>query len=191
MNNTKLRKSALPPIDWLATLWSGLLSGLAMLLLSIILPWIILGDPLFITRLMASLLLGPQVIPIQSGLVPGIYVVALITHFSLALFFTVLIVLVFHRWGMVVAFVGGAIFGLLIYIISFYSFSIVFPWLQPYGNWMLMAGIILFGALAGTLYELFEDPEIRDDPFLINGFGTHASQVPLSSTGLSHETEEL
>ncbi len=191
MNKTNPPKNSLPPIDWLAILWAGLLSGLAMLILSIILPWMILGDPLLIIRLMASLLLGPQVIPLRSGLVPGIYLVALITHFSLSLFFTVLIVLVFHRWGMLVAFIGGAIFGLLIYIVNYFSFSTVFPWLRPYGNWMLLAANVLFGALAGTLYELFESPDIRDLPFRMDATNDDLDQELLSDVAFSQERRKL
>ncbi|MDX9850103.1 MAG: hypothetical protein RBT01_06350 [Anaerolineaceae bacterium] len=191
MSDFKFPENPLHPIDWLAAFWSGLISGVAMLLLSIILPWIILGDPLFITRLMASILLGPQVMPLQSGLVPGIYVVALITHFSLSFFYAALIVLIFHRWGMLVAFVGGGIFGLIIYVINYFSFSIVFPWLRPYGNWMLLAANILFGALAGALYELFERPDINDQPFLLADSEKHSRPSALSDTGLTTKSEEL
>ena len=153
-------------LDWSAVVWAGLLSGLTMLLISIALPWLFLGDPLLIVRLIASIMLGPKVIPPQAGLVPGIYVVALLTHFGLSLLFAGLIALIFHRWGMVVAFFGGAIIGGVIYFMNYYSFSIIFPWLFPYRNWMLLLANILFGALVGTLYELFEDERYVDQPLL-------------------------
>ncbi len=151
-------------LDWSAVIWAGLLSGLTMLLISVALPWLFLGDPLLIVRLIASMMLGPEVIPAQAGLVPGIYVVALITHFSLSFLFAGLIALIFHRWGILVAFVGGAVMGAVIYFMNYYSFSLVFPWLFPYRNWMLLLAHIFFGGLAGALYELFEDGRYIDHP---------------------------
>jgi hypothetical protein len=151
--------------DWAAVIWSGLISGLIMLMVSILLPWIILGDPLLIVRIIASILLGPLVIGAPSGQLPGIYVVALLTHFSLSLFFAFLIALIFHRYGMIVAFIGGAVMGAVIYFMNYYTFTLVFPWLLPYHNWMLLIANIVFGALAGTLFELFEDERFVDEPF--------------------------
>jgi hypothetical protein len=152
-------------LDWNAVWGAGLISGLSMLLVSILLPWIFLGDPFLIVRIMASVLLGPTVISPQAGLVPGIYVVAILTHFSLSLFFAILIILIFHRWGMIVAFIGGAVMGFVIYFMNYYTFSLVFPWLLPYRTWMLLTGHIVYGALVGTLYELFEDERFVDQPF--------------------------
>ena len=153
-------------LDWNAVWAAGLIGGLIMLLVSILLPWIFLGDPLLIVRIIASVLLGPAVISPQAGLVPGIYVVAILTHFSLSLFFALLIVLIFHRWGMIVAFIGGAIMGLIIYFMNYYTFSLIFPWLLPYHTWMLLTGNIVFGAFVGALYELFEDERFIDQPFI-------------------------
>ncbi len=154
-------------LDRTAVLWSGLLSGAVMLLLSILLPWIILGDLLLIVRIMASVLLGPTVIPAQARLVPGIYLVALLIHFVLSLLFAWLIALIFHRWGMIVGFIGGALMGVVIYVMNFYTFSLLFPWMIPYRNWMILLAHIFFGALAGLLYELFEDERLIDEPFLL------------------------
>lgn len=166
MNSEKPMPTSIQGFDWTAAIWSGLLSGLVMLFISIVLPWISLGDPLLIVRLMASMMLGPQVIPAQAGLVPGIYVVALLTHFSLSLLFAILIALIFHRWGMAIGFFGGALMGAVIYGMNYYSFSLIFPWLFPYRNWMLLIAHIFFGAMAGALFELFEDERFVDAPFL-------------------------
>ena len=166
MTSNERMPSSVQGFDWYAAIWAGLVSGLIMLLTGIVLPWLFLGDPLLIVRLMASIMLGPEVIPAQAGIVPGIYVVALVTHFSLSLLFAFLIALIFHRWGIVVALLGGAIVGVVIYIMNFYSFSLIFPWLFPYLNWMLLVAHIFFGALAGALFELFEDERFVDQPLL-------------------------
>ena len=166
MKKTILQRIPSSVWDWSATIRAGFISGLVALFLMLLLPWIILGDPFFIMRLIASLLLGPAVISPAGSLVPAVYLVALLVHFSLSMIYAVLIALIFHRWGMAVAFVGGAVFGFVIYILNFYLFSIFFPWLLPYRNWMLMVANIVFGALAGALYELLENAAIIDEPFL-------------------------
>lgn len=165
MTTTESNKTFITGLDWSAAIWAGLLSGLVMLLISMLLPWLVLGDALLIVRIIASVMLGPTVIPAQAGLVPGIYVVALLTHFGLSLFFALLIAMIFHRWGMVVGFFGGAAMGFIIYFMNYYSFSFAFPWMAPYRNWMLLLGHVFFGALAGSLYELFEDESLVDEPF--------------------------
>lgn len=166
------------PLDRLAVVWAGLVSGAVMLTISIVLPWLLLGDPLLIVRIMASVLLGPAVIPAQAGLVPGIYLVAVLTHFGLSLLFAFLIALVFHRWGMIVGFLGGAIMGGIIYVMNFYTFSLLFPWMTPYRNWMILLAHIFFGALAGSLYEMFEDDRLIDEPFLAPGPVVEQKQQP-------------
>jgi hypothetical protein len=164
-----VHKRVQPPVqrlDWSAVIWAGLFSGFVMLLVSILLPWIFLGDPLLIVRIMASVMLGPAVISAQVGLPPGIYVVALVTHFGLSVLFALLISLIFHRWGIVVGFLGGAVIGAVVYFMNYYTFSLIFPWIFPYRNWMLLLAHIFFGALAGASYELFEDERIVDEPLL-------------------------
>jgi hypothetical protein len=158
--------TAVQGFDRSAAVWAGLLSGLIMLLISIVLPWLFVGDPFLIVRLIASILLGPGVIPAQAGIVPGIYVVALITHFSLSIIFAFLIALIFYRWGIVVSLFGGAIMGAVVYFMNYYTFSLIFPWLFPYRNWMLLLAHIFFGALAGALFELFEDERFVDQPLI-------------------------
>jgi len=184
MNDSKILSKLPAVLDWSAAIWSGFISGTVSLFVSIVLPWIIINDPLLIVRLMASILLGPGVISPQNDLVPGVYVVAILTHFSLSFAFTFIIAIIFHRWGMVVAFIGGAIMGFVIYILNFYLFSLVFPWLLPYGNWMLMLSNIVFGALAGTLYEMLEDGRINDEPF----FPKRTSIIPQASANTNHES---
>ncbi|MFT5197355.1 MAG: hypothetical protein ACI85U_004396, partial [Candidatus Promineifilaceae bacterium] len=71
---------------------------------------------------------------------------------------TAVIALVLHRWGILVGVIGGAIMGLAFYYINFYSLA---DWFFPAMSGLRsvsMAGVhILFGALAGGLYEIFED----------------------------------
>jgi hypothetical protein len=61
-----------------------------------------------------------------------------------------------HRWRMLVSVLGGALFGLALYLINFFTFTTFFPWFYPARNWPFAAVHILFGAVAGGIYELLE-----------------------------------
>jgi hypothetical protein len=70
---------------------------------------------------------------------------------------------------MLVSVLGGALFGLALYLINFFTFTTFFPWFYPARNWPFAAVHILFGAVAGGIYELLEkdvfviEAEINND----------------------------
>jgi hypothetical protein len=90
----------------------------------------------------------------------------LVTHFVLSILFALIIALIFHRWGIVVGLLGGGMIGAVVYFMNYYTFSLIFPWIFPYLSWMLLLAHIFFGALAGALYEVFEDERFVDEPVL-------------------------
>jgi hypothetical protein len=66
------------------------------------------------------------------------------------------IAIVVHRWGLIVGIVGGAILGLAIYGINLYAMTTFFTWFFALNNRVLLLSHILFGAVAGGVYELFD-----------------------------------
>lgn len=149
---TKLRQV----VDWRAALWAGAVSGLAFLLLNMLLTQIALGSPWIIVRLAASVLMGKSVLPPPATFDLPVFLSALLVHFPLSLAFACLIAFVLHRWGMLVGILGGAIFGLALYCINFYTFSFFFPWFFPMRSWIMVVSHVAFGALAGGVYEALE-----------------------------------
>ncbi|KAA3644882.1 MAG: hypothetical protein DWQ07_15890 [Chloroflexi bacterium] len=152
-----------PTLDISAALWAGLISGLVFLATGVLLPWLTLGDLGLILRILASIPLGPEVVPAGSVSPFVTTLVATVMHLALSLGFGMLIALVVHRWGLLVGILGGALMGLALYGINFFSLSFFFPWVFPLRNWMLLLAHILFGALAGGLYELFDE---YDEPLV-------------------------
>jgi hypothetical protein len=55
--------------------------------------------------------------------------------------------------------VGGAILGLLLYAINFYTLTFFFPWFFAMRSWPVIVSHIIFGATAGGVYELLEVEE--------------------------------
>ncbi len=147
---------ALPHVDWRAYSMAGFGAGLAALLANLLLSDLVLGEPGFILRMTASLLLGPDVIPVTEGNSTLTILVGLLIHFALSFVYAFLVVLLIHRWGLLIGLVGGALAGLALYVINIYALSYFFPWIYPVRNWMLLLTHMILGGLVGVIYELLD-----------------------------------
>jgi len=74
----------------------------------------------------------------------------------LAIAFACLIAFCLHRWGILVGIVGGAVFGLALYAINYYSVADALSWLAPLRGWIMALSHVIFGAIAGGVYEALE-----------------------------------
>ena len=149
-------------MDWSAALWAGLIASIVFYLLSIFIVPLILGGNMWVfIRLFASIILGESILAPPSTFSLSALSVSIITNFVLSIGFTFLIAFVFHRWGLLVGILGGAIFGLGIYLVNFYSLSYFFPWFFALSSWPFVAIHIIFGAVAGGIYELLEVEEFE------------------------------
>jgi hypothetical protein len=151
---------ALPHLDGRAYAIAALTASVTSLVAGLLLFGIVLGDPAFLLRVDASLLIGPTVIPVTAGNPPLVLLAGLLVHFVLGFAYAGLIILVIHRWGMAVGLVGGALIGLALYVIGVYAVSYFFPWIYPLRNWMLMVTHIILGGLVGAVYELLDEYDL-------------------------------
>jgi hypothetical protein len=157
MGQTKVKMRQV--VDWRAAVWAGLISGIVFLLINMILTAIYVGSPWIVVRLVASVVMGTRALPPPATFDFGIFAVSLIVHLPLSIGFACLIAVVLHRWGLIVGILGGAGFGLALYFINFYTVSFFFPWFFPMRSWIMAASHIIFGALAGGIYEALEVEE--------------------------------
>jgi len=146
-------------VDWSAAIWAGIISGVLFLIANVVLSAIQLGSPWIIFRVLASVVLGSSVLPPPTTFTPLIFLVGLVTHLVLSVIFAGILAVIIHRWGLVVGIVGGAIFGLALYAINFYTFSYFFPWFFAFKSWMMLVSHLVFGAAAGGIYEALEVEE--------------------------------
>jgi hypothetical protein len=141
---------------WRAVLIAGLVAGTAFLLTNVFLmPIVVQVDPLLSLRYFASLPLGRGVLT-QTDNTTLIAVVGAIVHYLFSLLFALVIAIVVHRWGLIVGIAGGAILGLAIYGINLYTMTVFFTWFFALNNKVLLLSHVLFGAVAGGVYELFD-----------------------------------
>ncbi|GJM44730.1 MAG: hypothetical protein DHS20C21_15720 [Gemmatimonadota bacterium] len=150
-------------VDWSAALWAGWMAGAVFLGLNVVLtPLLVGGNAWVIVRLFASVVLGPGILAPPATFHLGALVAALAVHFALSLLFALLVAYLLHRGGLIVGVVGGALFGLALYFINLYSLTYFFPWFFAMRSGVLVATHVLFGAMAGGIYEALEVEEFAD-----------------------------
>ena len=145
-------------VDWRAVGWAGLLAG--ALQLGLILLWLpgqVGGDGAGMLRLMASVLVGEELLDATGSPPVGVLGMAIGLHFVIALSVAGLIALVLHRFGLWVGVFGGGLLGLCVYTIHMYAVAMtVAPQLTYLEGLPFALCHIAFGALAGGIYELLE-----------------------------------
>lgn len=157
MSKTKTKMRQV--VDWRAAMWAGVISGIIFLGMNMTLTAIYVSSPWVVVRLIASVVLGKTVLPPPATFDVAIFIVSLIVHLALSIGFACLLAIIIHRWGLIVGIFGGALFGLALYFINFYTFSFFFPWFFPMRSWIMVVSHMAFGALAGGIYEALEVEE--------------------------------
>ena len=143
-------------VDWRAAFIAGLIAGVGFFLLQMALTAQTLGNPWIFARMTAAMALGRGVLPPPATFDFGVVAVAFALHMALALVFTAVIAFVLHRWGLLVGVLGGALLGLALYAINYWTLAAMFPWFLDLRGGIVLVSHLVFGALAGGVYELLE-----------------------------------
>ena len=155
MNNTKTKLKQV--MDWKAAFYSGIISGVVLLLLVMFaVPGIMGWNAWIIIRYIASIFMGQAILPPPATFHLTALIIALITHTIISIGAAILLAFIIHRWGLLIGIIGGAIFGLCLYGINFFSLTYFFPWFYLIKGWPMMVSHIIFGAVAGGVYEALE-----------------------------------
>jgi hypothetical protein len=144
-------------VDWWAAFWSGLIAGAIFLLVNLfVTPLVIGGNAWVMIRLFASIGLGNGILAPPATFDASALVVALVAHFFLSIIYAMLIAYIIHRGGLIAGMIGGALLGLALYSINFYTLTFFFPWFFAMRNGVFVITHLLFGAVAGGIYEALE-----------------------------------
>ena len=143
-------------VDWRAAFLAGLFAGIAFFLLQMALTATLLGSPWVFARMTAAIALGRGVLPPPATFDAGIVATAVALHLVLSVAYAALIAFVLHRGGLLLGFVGGALFGLALYAINYWTFAQWFPWFLDLRGGLALLSHVVFGSLAGGMYELLE-----------------------------------
>ena len=149
-------------VDWRAVFLAWLIAGTVYLVLDLMIVPAVTGGSFWISaRLVASILLGPEVLAPPATADASVLVSALFALYGIALFITIIIALVVHRGGLWLGIFGGALLGVAFHAINYYSLSYFFPQFFALNTPAVVVSHALFGAVAGGLYELLESDEIE------------------------------
>jgi hypothetical protein len=155
-------------VMWRAIPFAGLVAGTVFLLMNMILsPLLLQIDPTIILRYFASLVMGTSALVTNNS---SFLIIGILTHYSLSMIFALVIAIVVHRWGLGVGIVGGAILGLSFYGINLYAGTRIFEWFFAINSSLLLVSHIVFGAVAGGVYEMLDT---YDEPLM--GGDDHAT----------------
>ena len=148
-------------VDWSAVVWAGLLAGVLFLLLYLFfVPYAIgSGNAWGMLRLLASIVLGPDILAPPATFHLGALIAAIATNLILSLVFAILLAIITHRWGLITGIVLGALFGLGLYCINFYTVTLLYPWFFAFRGSAMVWTHLIFGACAGGIYEALEVEE--------------------------------
>lgn len=154
---THIRANVRHLMDWKAAVLAGLIAGAVFLLVLLIAyPLATGGTPWTIFRFIGAMVLGESVLPPPTTFDAGVVVTAVLIHFTLSILYTLILAFIVHRWGILISILGGALFGLALYLINFFTFTMFFAWFYPARAWPFSLVHILFGAVAGGIYEFLE-----------------------------------
>jgi hypothetical protein len=143
-------------IDRSAAVWAGVISGVAFMILEMVLVAVFLGmSPWAPPRMIAAIVMGKSVLPMPgqpATFSAGVMMAAIVVHFTLSIFYAIVLAWIIRRQRGGRAALTGAAFGLALYLINFYGFTAIFPWFAMARDWVSILSHILFGVVAAWAY---------------------------------------
>ena len=150
-----------------AAVWAGLIAGVVFMMLEMLLVGTIGGgSPWAPPRMIAAIGMGKDVLPPPASFDLSIMIVAMLIHFVLAIVLGIVFALIVARWnmGLITMAVAGAAFGMVVYLITFYGFTALFPWFAMARNGISLFSHAMFGLVLGWSYYVLARPRVVTAP---------------------------
>lgn len=144
--------------DFRITVLAGVAAGVVATAAEILLWWVnsvpveetLVRD----ARLAAAIFMGPRALS-SPGAPPWlVMIVATVVHFGLSIAYACALAVAIRRLPPWTATATGAVFGLLLYIVNMYGFTLLFPWFAAARDSITATAHIVFGAAAAAVYAL-------------------------------------
>ncbi len=139
------------------TIWAGVIAGTFATLIQVLL-WLAFTDdfPSILfrdARLTAALILGGSVLPPPATFDVGVMLVATLIHFILSIAYTAVLAALAARLAAVTALLAGIGFGIALYLLNLYGFTLIFPWFAQARGWIALLAHGVFGITAISAYR--------------------------------------
>lgn len=143
-----------------ALVWAGLSAGAVFLVLELLLTRFVLGlNPGVLIRMIAAITQGTAMLPPPEIADLSVTLAAVILHFVMSLAYAVVFAFIAKGRPIGAAALLGAAYGLLLYVVNFYGFTMLFPWFAELRHWTAIASHLIFGATLGALYAYWAPHE--------------------------------
>lgn len=146
-------------IDPMAVLVVGLGAGMIATVAQIALWWLagmsIPGTLFRDARLTAALVMGIDVLPPPSTPRWDTLLVATLIHFFLSVVYALIAAPLSGRLRNGPALFAGALYGLALYVINLYGFTLLFPWFAMTRGWVTLFTHLVFGVALTVAYRPF------------------------------------
>lgn len=147
------------PVNWNAAVYSGIAAGILATFAQIAL-WSVFTDALptiFFrdARFAAAIVMGRTVLPPSARLAWPVVLVATLVHTTLSIVYGVILAGLISRLRNSTSLFAGAAFGLSLYAVNMYGFTIVFPWFEAVRDWITVAAHLVFGITAAGVYKTY------------------------------------
>lgn len=149
--------------DWTVAAVAGFAAGAVLMVLELLWSTIIMGSsPWETSHMVAAIVMGQDALQ-STDFNLMIVAVALITHYVLGIAFALILsaMIVSFRFdssiGMVL--LGGAVFGVVMYLFNFYGMVRFFSWFAEMRGWATVVAHVIFGMLVAAMYWKLEQVE--------------------------------
>lgn len=134
---------------------AGLAAGTVATAVQMLLWWSASYPPLGMllrdARLAAAIVLGPSVLPPPVSFDWSVLLAASAIHFVLSIAYGLLLMRLVARLAPWPAMLAGTAFGLLLYVVNMYGFTLLFPWFDASRDWITAVAHAAFGATGAAV----------------------------------------
>lgn len=124
----------------------------------------VIGMLLRDSRLAAAIVLGPGVLPPPASFDWLVMLVAGAVHVALSAAYGMMIASLPLRDRQAIAAAAGALFGLGLFAVNMYGFTLAFPWFAASRDWITAAAHIVFGVSGALLVVRLRRTAVRAEP---------------------------
>jgi hypothetical protein len=96
------------------------------------------------------------VLPPPSTFDTVIVLISALIHFALSIVYGLALAWVLVRAAVGASLLIGALFGLALYAVNLYGFTVVFPWFAQVRDWITITAHLVFGITAAGVYRSLE-----------------------------------
>jgi hypothetical protein len=142
-----------PRARWVSAVAAGAVAGIAFIVLVSVLGSVIHGESVWAPfHRIAAMVLGPSALEEMDGFDGSVVGMALSIHLGLAAFYGIVLSYLIVEFTRRNAPWLGAVAGLLIYLVNFYGFAGLFPWMTEMRGLVMLFSHAVFGSLLASCY---------------------------------------